>query len=99
MFCFASQCRTPGLASFVYIVCQVKAISRVYISRKCKTVELLDAMFLQRSGSLTGNANKYLKTEPLMTPTAVFCNLLDIGILCKSFIWHEEKNCRGGQAA
>ena len=80
MFCFASQCRTPDLASFVYIVCQVKAISRVYISRKCKTVELLDAMYLQRSGSLTENANKYLKTEHLMTPpTAVFCNPLISG--------------------
>ena len=49
------------------------------ISRKCKTVELLDAMYLQRSGSLTENANKYLKTEHLMTPTAVFCNPLISG--------------------
>ena len=85
MFCFASQCRTPDLASFVYIVCicvcvRSKLFPGYNISRKCKTVELLDAMYLQRSGSLTENANKYLKTERLMTPaTAVFCNPLISG--------------------
>ena len=77
LFCFTMPDSRPGFFCVYCVLCvRSKLFPGYNISRKCKTVELLDAMYLQRSGSLTENANKYLKTEHLMTPTAVFCNPL-----------------------